>query len=149
MNRISEALSRIDEVPSGDSPSGVQLTELQRMAIRALLRTSTVAQAAELAGVPERTLQRWLSRPGFVSEYYAAGRAEIEESRRRLEHATGITLVALGKAREILRTVRGRLDCASSLGDRRRGDAGAVDGASPALIETDSSRPIAEFETKE
>lgn len=111
MSRILEALNQVEESRDRDEAPeagilGVQLTAKQQVAIRALLRTSTVEEAAAAAGIPDRTLRRWLSRPGFVAGYYAAGRLEIESSLRRLEKATEAAAAVLEQTREILRGLR-------------------------------------------
>ncbi len=114
MSRILEALqsaevSREDGTdPPGLEPGRIRLTVKQRVAIRALLRTPTVEEAAIAAGVTERTLRRWLGRPGFVAEYYATGRVEIETAAARVEVATKSALAALGEARDLLQAVRDR-----------------------------------------
>jgi hypothetical protein len=47
-------------------------------AIAALLKTTTVRAAADMAGVGERTLRRWLTRPAFQAEYRRARRELIQ-----------------------------------------------------------------------
>lgn len=112
MSRAWEVLPRAEAirdtvVPPIDLADGaIRLTELQQGAIRALLRSETIAEAATAAGVPERTLRRWLARPGFVSEYFRHGKAELDSSRRRLEAATEASLAALRRAQAILKSVQ-------------------------------------------
>ncbi len=116
MSRIWDALQKVEklrdveEVASSALPNGIRLTDKQRLAIRALLRTSTVEEAAAAADVTEVTLRRWLARPAFVAEYYRAGRNEIEESMRRLDSATETAMAVLEQAHELMDAVRTRCD---------------------------------------
>jgi transposase-like protein len=114
MSRIWDALQKVEdlrEAVPGQAPVDEEqtgLTVTQRTAIQALLRTATIAEAAQAVGVTDRTLRRWLARPGFVAAYYAAGRAEIETSLQRLGHSTETALAVLAEARELLQGVRDR-----------------------------------------
>jgi len=114
MSRIWDALQKVEELrDAADLPrltltGRLRLTPKQRVAIHALLRTATIEEAAAAAGVTETTLHRWLGKPGFVSEYYLAGRREIEDAMMRLDTATGTALSVLEQAREILTAVRRR-----------------------------------------
>lgn len=58
------------------------------IAIAALLKTTSVSKAAEVAGVGERTLRRWLSMPEFQVEYRRARRELISGAIHTLLHAT-------------------------------------------------------------
>jgi hypothetical protein len=57
-------------------------------AIAALLKTTTIGKAAQLAGVSERTLRRWLQKPEFQAAYRAAKRELISSAVHTLLHAT-------------------------------------------------------------
>jgi hypothetical protein len=57
-------------------------------AIAALLKTTTVAKAAELAGISERTLRRWLARTDFQVAYRRAKRELISGAVHTLLHAS-------------------------------------------------------------
>ncbi len=113
MSRIWDALQKIekqrDDVTqshSGDFDlDKVRLTPKQRVAIHALLRTSTIEEAAGAAGVTEKSLRRWLGQPGFVAAYYAAGRDEIDSMMEKLDTATQKALAVLEQAGELLRTI--------------------------------------------
>jgi hypothetical protein len=62
-----------------------QLSHYQEQAIPALLSTSTITEAAAVAGVGERTLKRWLAEDAeFVSQYRAVRRQIVEASVSRL-----------------------------------------------------------------
>lgn len=116
MSRIWDALRKVEqlrdvnEVAAIALPDHIRLTEKQSLAIRALLRTSTLEEAALAAEVTEVTLRRWLGRPGFVAEYYRAGRCEIEESMRRLDAATESAVAVLEKARDLMGAVGARVE---------------------------------------
>jgi hypothetical protein len=68
--------------PDGSGSRG--LTRRQEKALEALLNEPTVARAAQLAGVGERTLHSWLRQPVFAAAY--------RESRRTaFGHAISLT----------------------------------------------------------
>ncbi len=116
MSRIWDALQKVEKLRDVESvaatalPDRMRLTDKQRVAIRALLRTSTIGEAASAAEVTEVTLRRWLSRPAFVAEYYTAGREEIESSMRRLDAATETAMGVLEQARDLMEAVRIRAE---------------------------------------
>lgn len=95
MSKIWDALQKVErnrEYAPGsptELPYRVQLTPKQMSAVRGLLATDSLAKAAEISGVKERTLQRWLEQPSFVAAYYAAGRAQLAQSLQRLRAMTG------------------------------------------------------------
>ena len=67
-----------------DGSGGRGLTRRQEKALEALLNEPTVARAAQLAGVGERTLHSWLRQPVFAAAY--------RESRRTaFGHAISLT----------------------------------------------------------
>jgi len=115
MSRIWDALQKVEDQRGGSgahlpvAPEPLRLSVMQRTAIQALLRTESIAEAAQAANITERTLRRWLGRPDFVAEYYAAGRAEIESSLQRLDGATETALAKLAEARDVLQGVRNRV----------------------------------------
>lgn len=115
MSRIWDALQKVEdqrEGPVAHRPIGqepLRLSVIQRTAIEALLRTESIAEAAQAANITEKTLRRWLGRPDFVAQYYAAGRAEIESSLQRLDSATETALAILAEARDVLQGVRDRM----------------------------------------
>jgi hypothetical protein len=96
MSKIWDALQKVEENREGEPggtptelPYRVQLTPKQLAAVRALLASDSLTDAAEASGVRERTLQRWLEQPSFVAAYYAAGRAQLAQSLQRLRGLTG------------------------------------------------------------
>ena len=114
MSRIWDALQKIekerDDAASGTLSefadlSNVRLDAKQRLAVRALLRTSTLEAAAKAADVEEDQLRKWLAQPAFVSAYYDAGRSEIEMMMEKLDAATQKALAVLEQAGALLRSV--------------------------------------------
>ena len=67
---------------------GEKLTRKQEQAIAALLSETTVAAAAERAGVGEVTLWRWLKLPDFTSAYREARRQVVEKAVAQLQHSS-------------------------------------------------------------
>ena len=61
-----------------------KLTRKQKKAITALLTTTTIAEAAQQAGVKEATLHLWLKIPEFVNEYRQARREAYNLAMGRL-----------------------------------------------------------------
>jgi transposase-like protein len=57
-------------------------------AIAALIKTTTVRDAARISGISERTLRRWLIRADFQAAYRAAKRELISGAIHTLLHAT-------------------------------------------------------------
>ena len=65
------------------------LTPAQRHAITAIMTTRTVTAAAEKAGVPLRTLTRWLARDDFQAALHAAEADLVAGTVRMLLAASG------------------------------------------------------------
>ena len=65
------------------------LTPAQRHAITAIMTTRTVTAAAEKAGVPLRTLTRWLTRDDFQAALHAAEADLVAGTVRMLLAASG------------------------------------------------------------
>lgn len=61
-----------------------ELSERQNAAIAALLSAGTVSEAAKVAGVPRRTLYKWLELPEFAQTLRAAECETIKGTSRRL-----------------------------------------------------------------
>ena len=77
---------------------GEKLTHKQDAAIAALLSETTVAAAAEKAGIGEATLWRWLNLPEFVTAYREARREAVEKAIALLQQsgwAAASTLIRL------------------------------------------------------
>ena len=72
-----------------------RLTRKQVTAITALLSTQTVAQAAALVGIGERTVTRWLAKPHFQEALSQAGQRTIDEAIRRLTAGRSLALDTL------------------------------------------------------
>ncbi len=106
MSKIWDALQKVEEnrvdepgTPS-ELPYRVQLTPKQVAAVHGLLETDSLAKAAELSGVKERTLRKWLEQPSFVAAYYSAGKAQLAQSLLRLRGMTGEAVEVLRAALE-------------------------------------------------
>ena len=73
------------------------LSTKQRKAIAALLASSTHAQAAEIVGVGERTISRWLTEPDFRAELRDAESQVISEANRQLIQHQGAAIETLAE----------------------------------------------------
>jgi hypothetical protein len=69
-------------------PGGRPLTRKREAAIAALLCTSTLEQAAQKAGVCERTLSTWLKEPDFAAAYRLARQRVVEQAIGILQQAS-------------------------------------------------------------
>ena len=88
---------RRDDPPPAFGPAD-GLTARQGRAVEALLRESSAARAAAVAGVAERTLRRWTGEPAF--------RAALSRARREaFGHAVGLTQRYAAAAVEALAAV--------------------------------------------
>ena len=67
---------------------GEKLSRKQELAVAALLTESTIAAAAQKAGVGEVTLWRWLKQEGFTSVYRSARRETVEKAIAQLQQAS-------------------------------------------------------------
>ena len=99
--------------------SGENLSHKQEQAIAALLTESTVASAAEKAGVGEVTLYRWLKVQEFASAYREARREVVEKAIAQMQQSswaaatTLIRLLASGSDAVRLRAAQAILDQAN------------------------------------
>ena len=66
-------------------------------AILALLTARSIEDAARTAGVPPRTLHRWLLEPMFDAAYRKARRNAFAQATARLQQATGAAVSTLLK----------------------------------------------------
>jgi uncharacterized protein (UPF0147 family) len=64
--------------------SGNILSAKQEKAIVALLTEPAILKAAEVSGIPHRTLTRWLTEPAFLAAFRSARRESFK-------HAVGLT----------------------------------------------------------
>lgn len=69
---------------AGNGSAADILTHRQQAAVRALLACKSVAEAAQRAGVGERTLYRWLADPAFRAALSAAEGDLLDAATRRL-----------------------------------------------------------------
>jgi hypothetical protein len=77
-------------------PGGSKLTR-QEQAVAALLTEPTIEAAARKAGVSERTLKEWLTRPDFAAAYGAARREVLAHAVARLQWAADLFVMVLIK----------------------------------------------------
>jgi hypothetical protein len=77
------------------SGHGEKLTRKEEAAISALLTQATLAEAAEVAGIGEATLRRWLHRDDFQTAYRAARREAVGQAIARLQHVTTVAVNTL------------------------------------------------------
>ena len=66
--------------PASLSVRSVDLTPAQEIAVRVLVASGSIAQAAQAADVTERSVRRWLEDAAFRGSYRAAGRAAASEA---------------------------------------------------------------------
>ena len=79
------------------SRSATKLSRKQREAIAALLSQPKVDDAARVAGVPIRTLYRWMKEPVFDAGYREARRTAFGQYSARLQHMSAAAVTVLGK----------------------------------------------------
>src|SRR5262249_19318246 len=72
-----------------------KMSRQRERAVTALLLWPTIAEAAQDAGVSERTMRRWLSEPNFLAEFGRARREALALAVSRLEQASGIAVTKL------------------------------------------------------
>jgi len=70
-------------------------TRKQEKAIAALLTTDSVSQAANVAGVGERTLYRWLQEPVFLEQYRKARKTALDQAISTLQERSNAAARAL------------------------------------------------------
>ena len=74
---------------------GEKLSRTQERAIAALLQQPTISKAAEVAGVAEVTLWRWLRLPAFQEEYRDARRQTVQQAIAQTQQITGAAVRTL------------------------------------------------------
>jgi hypothetical protein len=139
MSRIWDALQQIEQQRQERAlefvvPDRIQLTPKQLVAIQALLRTDSLAAAARLTGVGEMTMRRWLTRPGFITAFYQAGRKQLESERARLDAATENAIEKLRRAREMLAQIADVADGLRRVAPAPNGRGRPADGAASASL---------------
>ncbi len=78
-----------------------ELTIKQRRAIKALMVSSSLSEAARAAGVSPRSLTRWLDDPTFRAELTRQEQAAIDAASRRL---AGLAAEAVREVEAILKS---------------------------------------------
>jgi hypothetical protein len=73
---VDEAGALATEETSGEG----ELSPRQERAIAALMTEQTILRAAQVAGVGERTLHKWLDRPNFAAEYRRVRREAFRQA---------------------------------------------------------------------
>jgi transposase-like protein len=76
---------------------GSKFGRKKEAAIAALLSQRSVAEAAHLIGIAERTLWRWLREPDFRAEYLAARREAVLQAHARMQQNCGAAASVLLK----------------------------------------------------
>lgn len=84
-------------VPCVSSSRSDDLTLQQLEAITALLSKKTIAQAAKVVKVSDRTLYRWLEEPAFAREFRRAKKRMLEHSLTALNKLAAKAIETLGK----------------------------------------------------
>src|SRR5262245_16349707 len=64
-------------------------------AVAALLSAKTIADAAKVVGVTERTLRMWMKTPAFLGIYRQVRRQVVEHALTRMQQATAAAVDAL------------------------------------------------------
>ena len=71
------------------------LTAKQNRVITALLTSPSITEAAQISGIPERTIFHWLNEAGFKAAYQAAKREAFNQSLARLQQASSGAVTVL------------------------------------------------------
>ncbi len=72
------------------------LSAKQHKTIACLLCNPTIAEAAEAAGVGERTIYAWLNEPAFSQAYRVARRAVVSQATAQLQQHVTVAVKELG-----------------------------------------------------
>jgi hypothetical protein len=75
--------------------TGRKLPRKKEAAIAALLCTGTLEQAAQKAGIAERTLRTWLATAEFAAAYRAARQQVVEHAIALLQQTTALAVATL------------------------------------------------------
>src|SRR5207247_1202445 len=75
--------------------TGVGKGRKREQAIAALLEKPTITEAAQVVGLSERTIRRWLSDPRFAADDRLARRQVVEVAIGGLQQATAEAVAAL------------------------------------------------------
>ena len=111
--KIATNVLRSPQKPAGH---GEKLSRRQELAIVALLQHPTIGQAAELAGVCEKTLRRWLRQPDFRRQYREARGHLLDAAIGQLQKASGAAVaVLLSIAEDVLTPPAVRVSAARAI----------------------------------
>jgi len=69
------------------SPSGSKKSRKLEQLIAALLVSPTIADAAKVAGIGDKTARRWLRDPDFAEQYRQARRSCMDQATAQLQQA--------------------------------------------------------------
>jgi hypothetical protein len=97
MSREHDADASRDELSEDNTAPMFGLEPKQEQAIVALLNQPTVAQAAQVSGVSERTLHRWLGEPTFAQAYRTARREAFSHAVSMAQRYTPLAVQTLAK----------------------------------------------------
>jgi len=78
--------------------AGAKQSRKREEAIAALLTHPTIAEAAQVAGIGEKTLRRWLRDPPFTADYRRAREEGLRGTLTRLQSLMGKALTTLERA---------------------------------------------------
>ena len=78
--------------------AGTKQNRKREVAIAALLSSPTIEQAAQLAGIGEKTLRRWLAEPDFQALYRDARQEAVRTAVGRLQGLLAEATEALRRA---------------------------------------------------
>lgn len=85
---VQENEELVDDVTESLFEALIELSPAEERAIQGLLTQRTRKAVAEFAGVPERTLYRWLNKPEFADALREAKRAAYAHAVARLNQMT-------------------------------------------------------------
>ncbi len=74
---------------------GEKHSRKKELAVGALITEPTISKAAQVAGIGEVTLWRWLQLPAFQDEYRKARREAVSHAVARLQRISGHAVEAL------------------------------------------------------
>ncbi len=69
----------------------------QEQAVAALISSSSIAEAAQVAGIGERTLYTWLSDKAFAEQYRTARREVVGQALAQLQRVSSLAVTTLSE----------------------------------------------------
>ncbi len=77
---------------------GDKFSRKQEGAIAALIQYPTILQAAEAAGISEKTLRVWIKEPAFAAAYREARKALVDDALKTLQRSAASAAIVLLKS---------------------------------------------------